>query len=94
MATKRGLTDGELAQITNAIHDAVAPLAAAIQKHDQTLYGVNGDNGVTGDLKYISSEVSGLDKFRTKIVAVTAATQIVIGATAFWIDKWLNHGGK
>lgn len=70
-------------EVQLAITKAVEPLAAQIRTNTQTLYGVNGNNGLRGDVSDIKSQFGGLrDEFKEEKNKLKGAAAVLsaIGA--------------
>jgi len=85
MALEQDDKDWFLQSVELTVIKAVAPIKALADKHDQTLYGATGDNGLNSYMKALSSRVR-------KLEVIGAIAQAGITAFAMFHDKLF--GGK
>lgn len=79
------LDDNDIARIKLLLQEAVVdPINERINKHEeeirevrQTVYGVNGDNGMRIGLKEVSTKVEGLLNSRAALVGGIAVLQFI-----------------
>lgn len=99
--TKTGTTRADLNEIklevSLAIKDAVEPLVAKLNRHEQTLYGENGDSGLNGSVKRVAADQEALykefnaEKNKLKgVAAVLSAIGAGVGVAASFAAKALS----
>jgi len=66
------------------------PIQKMLDRHEQTLFGPQGDNGLNGDMKVINAKLEEFDGLKKKAIAVLAAVQLGLGAAFHFIPKWFE----
>jgi len=62
------LIEGSINTAMKPVMDKLTDDALQLQKLEQSVYGPNGDNGLTGDMKSVKRKIEG---FNTKIAWIT-----------------------
>lgn len=79
------MTDEQFEEFMKAMEnrsDQREAVAKMVSRHEQTLYGINGVNGLTGEVKMVKADIKHLDASITKVGAVIVAIQVIFGAIA------------
>lgn len=97
MPLRQRSTSIDLSEMKLAIRDAVEPLVAKLNKHEQTLYGESGANGLNGTVKRVVADQEALykefnaEKNKLKgVAAVLSAIGAGVGVAASFAAKALS----
>ena len=74
------MTKNELRLLELALDRKLQPIHSLLQKHDQTLYGETGENGVKGDMKQARKEI----KLLQRLSWMVSGGLVVVGSAVFW----------
>lgn len=72
---------------TNAISEALKPVADLVNRHDQTLYGPKGENGMRKDVDELKCWKQTLTVQIAKIGGIIMGGSAVISAIISWFLK-------
>lgn len=85
--------------IEGSINTAMKPVmehltdnALQLQRHEQSLYGVTGDNGLNGDMKTIKGKVETLEGYKKQVIAIAGTVGAFASAAGTLITKKLFGG--
>ena len=92
------MTDTDKLEIKEIIQDALNPineklehLARDEREIYQSLFGIDGTNGMNRDLKHLKTEIDALRTFKTQVVsiftAVQAAVVLIVQILIFWLKS-------
>lgn len=56
-----------------------------IRKHNQTLYGENGNNGINSDVKALKVKISNLETEKKQLIAWAAGVSATVSAFTYFI---------
>jgi len=71
--------------------DSISKVNLSLQRHETALFGANGDNGLTGDMKEVKKDLNKLGTFRTQALMIAAGCSFLIVAVKDW---FINGGHK
>lgn len=70
-------SEDELVQLENVFMKALKPIEHTVQEHDQTLYGINRQNGLRKKVEEHSECISDLKGFKRSVIVVTTFIQVI-----------------
>ncbi|MCI0706047.1 MAG: hypothetical protein L0Y80_01000 [Ignavibacteriae bacterium] len=74
------MTKNELRLLEAALDRKLRPIHSLLQKHEQSLYGETGENGLKGDIKQARREI----KLLQRLSWMVSGGLVVIGSAVFW----------
>ena len=74
------MTKNQLKLLEAALDRKLQPIHSLLQKHDQTLYGESGENGLKGEMKQTRKEV----KWVQRLSWMVSGGLVVVGSAVFW----------
>ena len=69
--------------VRDAVHEVMEPVNENIRKLNQSVYGVNGDNGLCGSVKALNLVAEDYKVKKGQLVLIAAA----IGGAVSWVAK-------
>lgn len=94
-------TDKEFIRLVmkEEIGDALQPIVEknskqdeSLQKHEQSLYGTSGTNGISGDMKTIKKKVEELDGTKKQLIAWAAGVSAAVSTAALFVKSFIKGG--
>lgn len=92
--TKQALTDDDFSKIKLLVSEELKPVHELALRHEQTLFGAMGDNGLNGDMKKVKSVLDEFNALKNKAFGILIVVQLLIGALSYWVPKWIEHTPK
>ena len=95
------MTETDKLEIREIVHTTIQPLydkidLLSVQQRTilQSLFGVEGMNGMNGEIKIFKSDIDQLKTFRTQVITIFATIQMAIiilfQILVFWIKSKFN----
>lgn len=78
--------------VSHAVRTEVQPLSDKQKEHDFILSGVDGTNGLRGDMKVAKGQLEELRFWKTKVVAYASTVGVLAGGLADYVKHRLNGG--
>ena len=74
----------DLTEIQNVLNTSLAPMQRLIEKHEYTLYGTNGTEGICSDLKAVKKRYDKL--LRTMTVVYLVSMALILAVDRFLLN--------
>lgn len=74
------------------VHEQLVEGSLMLQKHNQSLYGTNGDNGINGDMKKIKEKVIEFDGYKKQVIAVAASVGMIVSVAGSYLKSKIIGG--
>ena len=74
------MTKNDIRLIEGVLDRKLEPIKSLLQKHDQTLYGETGENGLKGEVRQTRVDIKWLQRLSWMI----SGGLVVVGSAVFW----------